>query len=68
MMPRGSTLLLPVNPVFIWFSLLVAFTIVPWAANAAYSLVREQPAPWAIVAASNSGRWAFFSMKRSAAT
>ena len=25
MMPRGNQLLLPVNPVFIWFSLLVAF-------------------------------------------
>ena len=32
MMPRGSTLLLPVNPVFIWFSLLVAFllNLLPW--------------------------------------
>lgn len=32
MMPRGSTLLLPVNPVFIWFSLLVAFLLnmLPW--------------------------------------
>lgn len=32
MMPRGSELLLPVNPVFIWFSLLVAvlFNMLPW--------------------------------------
>ncbi|WP_374315835.1 rod shape-determining protein MreD [Aquabacterium sp.] len=27
MMPRGNQLLLPVNPVFIWFSLLVAFAL-----------------------------------------
>lgn len=27
MMPRGSVLLLPVNPVFMWASLLVAFTL-----------------------------------------
>lgn len=26
-MPRGNQLLLPVNPVFIWFSLLVAFAL-----------------------------------------
>jgi rod shape-determining protein MreD len=32
MMPRGSTLLLPVNPVFIWLSLLAALLInlLPW--------------------------------------
>lgn len=32
MMPRGSTLLLPVNPVFIWVSLLVALVLnlLPW--------------------------------------
>lgn len=32
MMPRGSALLLPVNPVFIWFSLLLAclFNMLPW--------------------------------------
>ena len=32
MMPRGSTLLLPVNPVFIWVSLLVALllNLLPW--------------------------------------
>lgn len=32
MMPRGSELLLPVNPVFIWFSLLLAmlFNMLPW--------------------------------------
>ena len=32
MMPRGSELLLPVNPVFIWTSLLMAFVInlMPW--------------------------------------
>lgn len=32
MMPRGNELLLPVNPVFIWFSLLVALliNILPW--------------------------------------
>lgn len=32
MMPRGSQLLLPVNPVFIWFSLIVALLInlLPW--------------------------------------
>ena len=31
-MPRGSTLLLPVNPVFIWVSLLVALllNLLPW--------------------------------------
>lgn len=27
MMPRGSVLLLPVNPVFMWFSLVVAFLL-----------------------------------------
>ena len=32
MMPRGSELLLPVNPVFIWISLLLAFLVnlMPW--------------------------------------
>ena len=32
MMPRGSELLLPANPVFIWFSLLVALLVnmLPW--------------------------------------
>ena len=32
MMPRGSTLLLPVNPAFIWVSLLVALVLnlLPW--------------------------------------
>lgn len=32
MMPRGSTLLLPVNPVFIWVSLLAALllNLLPW--------------------------------------
>jgi rod shape-determining protein MreD len=32
MMPRGNELLLPVNPLFIWFSLFVAlaFNVLPW--------------------------------------
>jgi rod shape-determining protein MreD len=37
MMPRGNELLLPVNPVFIWFSLFfaAALTMAPWGRMAA---------------------------------
>lgn len=36
MMPRGNELLLPVNPIFIWFSLFVAlaFNVLPWGRTA----------------------------------
>jgi rod shape-determining protein MreD len=37
MMPRGNELLLPVNPIFIWFSLLMAMALnmLPWGRYAA---------------------------------
>jgi rod shape-determining protein MreD len=37
MMPRGNELLLPVNPIFIWFSLLMALSLnmLPWGRYAA---------------------------------